>query len=488
MKLLAFDLGASSGKTYIGDFTGELLGLEVINRFNHPQICIHDELFWNSLGIYEHLKTGIEIAVQKGKNISSIGIDSFSNDFGLLDKAGRLVTQVHCYRDERINRNASKIYSMISKEKLHKLGGNQNALFGTFMQLASMCLEKQAYLLEGAGTLLFLPDLFIYFLTGKINSEYTISSVSQMMDFQQGDWSKEIIDAFAIPRRIFPEIIQPGTKVGKIIDRQGIKNGNRDIDVVAVCEHDTASAFLAAPMGEDSIIISSGTWSLVGIEASSPIINDFTYLHNIANEGGYQGHHRLLKNVMGLWIIQECQRYFKENGTEYSIESLIALAASAEQLRFMINPNDAKFFSPGNMPEKIITYCREHGQATPETPGEIIRCVFESLALHYRYVIEELEKLTNKKYSKINIVGGGSMNQILNQYTANVTKRKVIAGPNEATAIGNLLMQLIAHNEINSVEEGRQIVRTSFKLNEFEPESGALWDDQYQLYIQMIRK
>ena len=488
MNLIAFDLGASSGKTVHGAFDGKKLRVETVDRFVHSQIQVRDELFWDVFGIFEHLKDGIRRVSHSGVNVMSIGLDSFSNDFGLLDTDGRFVTQVHCYRDERTSRNSQKIYSMISKKKLHQLSGNQNALFGTLMQLASMCLEKQTYLLEGAGHLLFIPDFFNYFLTGEIVSEYTISSVSQMFNFNLGDWSDEIIDVFAIPRRILPNIVQPGTRVGGVSRSLGLANGSRDMQVVAVCEHDTASAFLAAPYGEDSIIISSGTWSLVGVELNTHLINDFTYEHNIANEGGYPGHHRLLKNVMGMWIIQECQKAFKENGTDYSIEKLIKLASDARPLKFLINPNDGLFFSPENMPQKIVSYCSEHGQGSPETPGEIVRCVFESLALHYRYVIEELEQATDKYFSQINIVGGGSQNNFLNQLTANSTRRRVIAGPCEATALGNLITQLISFGELNSVEEARRVIRDSSNLEYFEPMDLDLWNEKYEEYLHVIRK
>ena len=487
MDLLAFDLGASSGKSFLGEYHGARLTISEIDRFSHGPIDIQGELFWDVLGMFNSLRNGIRKAKTNGRIIRSIGIDSFSNDFGLLDMDGFFTNQVHCYRDERTKRNAKKIYSIISKQKLHALSGNQNALFGTFMQLASMCLENQSYLLEGAGALLFLPDLFNYFLTGEIASEYTISSVSQMFNYPMNSWSDEIIDIFAFPRKIFADIVFPGTKIGKIQSKSGLSNGNREIDVVAVCEHDTASAFLAAPYGHDAIISSSGTWSLVGTETQTPIINKYTYEHNIANEGGYTGHHRLLKNVMGLWILQECQRHLKTNGTDHSVEDLIRLAAEATPLQFLINPNDEIFFSPGNMPEKIMAYCREHGQGVPETPGEITRCIFDSLAMHYRFVIDEIEEATNRHFSTINVVGGGCQNEMLNQLTANATGRIVYAGPSEATAIGNMMVQMVSHKEIQTIEEGRQVIRNSFVIKEFEPIDQDLFSEKYREYLLMIR-
>jgi rhamnulokinase len=480
MRMLAFDLGASSGKMFIGDFSNGHLKLDVVKRFDNQAVTVRDELFWDALKIYEDLKSGIADGLRIDPSIVSLGLDSYSNDFGLLDEDGRFLNQVHCYRDDRTKRNEERIYSIMSKEAIHHYGGNQNALFGTLMQLASMKLEKQGFLLDRADKLLFLPDLFAYFLTGEICSEYTISSVSQMLDFSKMDWSTEILTAFDLPRRIFQKISQPGTRVGKV--------SGTSLDVIAVCEHDTASAFLAAPLGEDSVIVSSGTWSLVGVESTVPIINDFTFSHNIANEGGYPGgHHRLLKNVMGLWLIQECQRWYRENGNDYSIEELLIMAQNEIPFRYLIDPNDKRFFSPGEMPKKITEYCTEKKQDKPYTPGQVIRCILESLAFQYRVVIEELQTLTGRRYARINIVGGGSNNRLLNQFAANATGMQVVAGPSEATAIGNLLVQLLAHGEISSVAQGRQIIQKSFKTENFDPENLNEWDDRYKQYLQMIK-
>lgn len=480
MKMLAFDLGASSGKMFMGQFNGSTFSIEVIKRFENRPVFVRNEIFWDVLNIYNHLEDGIAAAIQQTEPVSSIGFDSFSNDFGILDKDGQFINQVHCYRDERTNRNADAIYKRMPKEEMHKRSGNQNALFGTLMQLASMRLEEQGYLLEGSGKLLFLPDLFSYFLTGEINSEYTISSVSQMMDFQTGHWSTQILGTFQIPANLMADIVAPGTRVGKV--------AQTSIEVVAVCEHDTASAFLSAPMGEDAVIISSGTWSLVGVETQTPIISDYTFQHNIANEGGFPGHHRMLKNVMGMWLIQECQRWYAENGQDYSIAALLAMADEEKAFQSMIDPNDERFFYPGDMPAKIREFCRQRHQQVPSTPGQIVRCILESLALQYRLVIEELEQLTGRTYGCVNIVGGGSHNALLNQYVANVCGKPVFAGPAEATAIGNILVQLISFGEIASIRDGRKMLKDSFEMKTFEPEDQKAWNDRFEEYLQMIEK
>lgn len=486
MNLLAFDLGASNGKVFLARFNGKLLNLELVRRFENNAVTVKDDLFWDVLYIFSELKAGIADGLRITKKINSIGLDSFSNDFGLLDRNGHFINQVHTYRDQRTKRNEQKIFEIMPKERIHKLSGNQVALFPTLMQLAAMKLEDQGYLLDGSCCLLFLPDLFTYFLTGSIGSEYTISSVSQLLDFDNANWNRDILDAFRIPSHLFAPILMPGSKVGKITDKN-LVNG-QVVDVIAVCEHDTASAFLAAPFGEDSIIISSGTWSLVGVEVPRYIINDFTFEHNIANEGGYPGHHRLLKNVMGLWLIQECRRSYAASGQDFSFVELMHLAAMQKPFKFMINPNNEQFFSPGNMPDKIVKYCLASGQGRPKNISEVIRCIVESLALQYRLVIEELEAVSNSHYEQINIVGGGSNNRLLNQCVADATGRRVVAGPEEATAVGNLLVQLMAQGEISNVNQGRQVVKHSFSLEIFEPCLKTGWDERFAIYKQMIQE
>ncbi len=484
LNMMAFDLGASSGKMFLGSFDGERLEIREIRRFDNGVIPVKTDLFWDVLEIYKQLKLSISECINTVGQVKSIGIDSFSNDFGLLDKQGHFINQVFSYRDGRTQRNAEKIYKIMSKERIHLLSGNQNALFPTLMQLASMRLEAQSYLLDGSGQLLFLPDLFNYFLTGEIGSEYTISTVSQLFDYDQRDWNQEILTAFDIPIHLFAPILAPGTVLGPINEIS--LDEAQMVNVVAVCEHDTASAFLSAPFGDQSIIISSGTWSLVGVETIHHIINDYTYKHNIANEGGFPGHHRLLKNVMGMWLIQECINDYFEDGHEYSVTSLLEMSRYEKPFRCMINPNHIRFFAPGDMLRKIKEYCAETGQPCPNTPGQITRCILESLAFQYRRVIEELESVTSSHYEKINIVGGGSHNSLLNQFVANATGRTVIAGPSEATALGNLLVQMITEKEIASVSEGRQIIRNSFPLERFEPETEEGWNHQYKSYITLV--
>lgn len=479
--MLAFDLGASSGKIFVGTYDGNLLSVENVCRFENTAIAVRDELFWDVLAIFQRLKEGIALA-QQYCPVSSIGIDSFSNDFALLDKRGFLVSQTHSYRDSRTKRNEDFIHSRISKKELHQITGNQYGLFSTFMQLAAMTNEDQDYLLKGAGTLLKLPDLFTYFLTGSKQCEYTLASVSQLMNITSGEWATEVLDRFSISSSLLPPIILPGVRVGKF-DTQ------RDpIEMVAVCEHDTASAFLASPVSSDAILISSGTWSLIGVETQTPIINDFTFQHNIANEGGFPGHHRILKNVMGHWLIQECCRWYNSKGLEYTFEELLRLASLEPTFANMIDPDDEIFFAPGDIPNRIEDYCRQRCQPLLNSPGKIIRCILESLAFKYRYVIEELETLLGCRYSKINIIGGGSKNTALNQMVANATNRPVYAGPFEATALGNIIVQLIAFGEIATISEGRELISHSFSIDYYEPENHIEWETKYQDFLNVLNK
>lgn len=482
LRMLAFDLGASSGKLFLGAFDGRSLTVDPVVRFANGPVPVRGELFWNVLDIYSHCIDGLRQVIATNPPIASMGIDSFSNDFGLLDTRGRFITQVHCYRDERVKRNEEKIHALISRQTLHALSGNQNALFGTAMHLAAMRLEDQGYLLNGAGALLFVPDLLVYFLTGQIQAEYTIASVSQMMNYETSDWSPEIIKKIGVPEHILPPVVPTGSSAGVVT---ALESGHA-LEVIAVCEHDTASAFLAAPWGDESIIISSGTWSLVGLETKAPIINEATFAHNIANEGGYPGHHRLLKNVMGQWILQQCLSSFNEAGEALSIEALMALAEAEPPSTCWIYPDDERFFAPGDMPQKIGAFCDETGQRRPASIGQIARCVVESLALQYRRVIEQLEAVAQRQFALINVVGGGSNNRLLNQCVANATGRRVLVGPSEATALGNLLVQLLARGEISTVEEGRTLLKDAIPFQIVDPEEPAAWEARYQAYSQLI--
>ena len=470
MNILAFDLGASGGKLFLAKIDGDNVSIENIHRFDNVSYSANGALFWDIINIYKEMNVGIKKAIEMTDDqIDSFAIDSFSNDFGLIDKNGQLLTQVRCYRDERTARHADKIYSKLSKEKLYELSGNQNALFNTYLQLGAMREDGHGFLLDNAYKLLFIPDLLINFLTGKTISEYTISSVSQLYDFKKDDWCQEILDSYDIPRELFGTLTKPGTLLGNTQESYNEMMGTKGFPVSVVCEHDTASAYLSSPLHTDCALVSCGTWSLIGTELDHCVITPEGYAANLANEGGYEGHHRILRNVMGSWFIQESKRYYKEHGKDYSFSELGELAEAAEPFRFLFDPDEPVFYNPGNMPKKIQKYCMEHYGEAPETVGEIIRCIYESLAMKFRWTVEQLEKVSGKELPVINMMGGGSKAEILCQFVANACGRKVVAGPDEATAIGNLAVQMITGKECNDLKDARNCIFHSFEIKQYEP-------------------
>jgi sugar (pentulose or hexulose) kinase len=486
MNVLAFDLGGSGGKVVLGVFTDSCLEIKILNKFEHSATAINGSLYWDILHIYKEMCRGIKTAIQQtNDNISSIGIDSFCNDFSIIAETGEILTQIHCYRDERTKNHMEEIYRIISPEDLYKLTGNQNALFNTLMQLGAMNCNNQSYLFHDGNKLLFVPDLLIYFLSGKKITEYTLASVSQLFDYNTNTWNEEIIKKFNIPLDLFADLVQPGTINCHTNSAFNEEYKTTGFDIVTVCEHDTASAFIASPYN-NCAIISCGTWALVGTETQTPIINDFGYQHNLANEGGYHGYHRILHNVMGTWIIQEIRAAFHTRGLDYTYTQLEDLAEAAKPFQFLIDVDDQCFYSPGNMPEKLKNYCNTHYNSSPESIGEMVRCVYESLALKYFWNINNLEKLTETEFSMINIVGGGSQSRLMCQFTANACNRFVAAGPVEATALGNILVQLLANKQISSIEEGQGIILKSFPTVEYHPQNIDLWMNQYLLFVKQF--
>lgn len=481
MNVLAFDLGGSGGKVILGTYSHHRLEIKVLNKFEHSAIAINGSLYWDILHIYRELCTGVKTAIECTKDsLTSMGIDSFCNDFAIVAPTGELLTQVHSYRDERTRNHVQAIYEIMSPEELYKINGNQNALFNTLLQLAAMECNHQSYLFEHGNKLLFIPDLLIFFLSGKKMTEYTLASVSQIFDYGTDSWNKDILEKFHIPGELFADLVKPGSINARTSLRFNEEYKTKGFHIVSVCEHDTASAFLASPYSQNCAIISCGTWALVGTETKGPIINDFGYRFNIANEGGYEGHHhRLLHNVMGTWIIQEIRAAFQSLGTNYSYTQLEELAQAAPAFKFLIDVDDVCFYSPGNMPQKLKNYCKGLYDTSPETPGEMVRCVYESLALKYFWNINNLQKLTDAEFNIINIVGGGAQSSLMCQFTANACNCVVAAGPVEATALGNILVQLLADRQINSIEEGREIIAKSFPVKEYYPQDMELWKAQY---------
>jgi sugar (pentulose or hexulose) kinase len=485
LNLLAFDLGGSGGKLMEGRFDGGRIGLSELIKFDNGPVPINRGLYWDIEGIYRFLLQGLRKAAAAGP-VYSLGIDSFSNDFGLVDKNGDLLTPVRCYRDDRTARHADYVYSRVSQRKLYELTGNQSARFNTLMQLGAIQAAGQGWLLERARRFLFLPDLLIYFLTGEALAEYTIASVSQLFNFASNDFCRELLAAFNLRRDLFGPVSMPGSAAGTICGALVQDQGLPPCKAVSVCEHDTASAYLASPLnGGNTIIISSGTWSLMGCELKTPLIGEEGFRYNIANEGGYPGHHRFLRNVMGSWIIQEIRADYRAKGTDYGFADLERAAEGADPFAHFIDVDEDLFFTPGGIPEKIRKDCGRRGKI-PEDTGALMRCVYESLAMKYRRNLDILERVTGKTFETINIVGGGSRDGFLCRCTANACGRPVVAGPQEATALGNMLVQLMAAGEIASVEDGRDIIAASFPPVRYEPQETARWETEYRRYCTLF--
>ena len=487
MKHIAFDLGGSGGKMAIGGREGDKLSFTEAYRFDNRQISLRGDLFWNILGIYENLQNGIRKATAMAGDCVSVGMDSFCNDFGIVDERGTLLTQVHCYRDARTARHQNFVYDRISKDRLHALTGNQNALFNTVMQLGALRAQGKDWLLDPAHKLLLLPDLLGYWLTGNMRAEYCNASVTQLFSPYDGDWSQEILNALGVRRGLLAPIIQPGTVLGAVTPENCAELGIPALDVVAVCSHDTASAVAALPSDRQNVaFISSGTWSLVGTEIPAPMTSQSTLLGNFAIEGGAEKGSRLLKNVMGLWLVQECRHTFALAGNPLGYAQLMQMAQAETPFRSIIDPDEPDFYLPGDMPRKIAQCCHRTGQPEPETPGQVVRCILESLALKYRWAMERLDAITGKTLDTVHILGGGGQNTLLNQFTANACARRVLVGPTEAALLGNLLMQMKAYGEIGSLAEGRQLLMNTCELGAYMPQATQAWDTQYQKMLKLF--
>lgn len=486
-KVLAFDFGASGGRAMCGTFDGERITIEELHRFSNDPVFVQDTMYWDVLRLLFEIKQGLIKAKKCGK-ISSIGIDTWGVDFGLIDKEGRLLENPVHYRDKRTVGLVEESFKELDKETFYQITGNQFMELNTVFQLYSLVKERPE-LLERADRLLLMPDLLNYFLTGEKTAEYSIASTTQLLDARKKDWSDTVLDALGIPKRIFPSITKTGTKIGTLTDAICRELGLEKTDVVAVAGHDTQSALVSVPAREkDFIFLSCGTWSLLGTELDEPIINEKSEYYNLTNEGGYEGKISFLKNIVGLWCIQESRRQWIREGREYGFGELEQMAKAAPGLRCFIDPDAPEFLPAGNIPEKIRKFCEKTGQYVPQTEGEIVRCINESLAMKYRQAVEEIEKCTGRAYETVYMVGGGIQSALLCQCTANACGRHVSAGPVEATVLGNVALQLLASGDIASLSEAREVIRRSQEIADYEPQNGADWDEAFARYKQIVGK
>jgi len=486
---MAIDLGAESGRAILGEFDGQRLQLTDVHRFLNTPVRLPDGLHWNVLRLLTEIKEGIGLAVHnQGKQLASIGLDTWGVDFGLLDRQGALLSNPYHYRDNRTDGILDIAFQRMPREQIFELTGIQFMPINSLFQLLSMEMSDSPAL-KVAGTFLTIPDLFNYWLTGERVCEFSIATTTQCYDPRQQSWSDPLLAAMGLPRDIFPPIIQPGTVVGPLLKSVAEETGAHTTPVIAPACHDTGSAVAAVPAAARNFAwISSGTWSIMGIESPEPVINPSSLKFNFTNEGGVDGTFRFCKNITGLWLVQECRRTWAAQGQEHSYAELTEMAAQAPPFVSLIDPDHAEFAKPGNMPSRIRAFCKRTGQPELESKAAIVRCVLESLALKYRLVLEHLENMVGASLVPIHIVGGGTKNRLLSQFTADATDRQVITGPVEATAIGNILMQAIALKHIKSLAEGRQVVTQSFQLEPFEPHNRSLWDEVYPRFVRLTEE
>lgn len=472
-KFIAIDIGAETGRVIVGDASK----MEIVYRFPNNLVRVKDSIFWDILGIFNEIKKGLKKAFKKyPEHIVSIGIDTWGVDYVLLDSDGDLLGNSYHYRDKRTDNIMEEVFRIIPKKEIFSETGIQFMQLNTIYQLYSFA-KKKSQILENARYFLTIPDLLNYWLTGIIKNEYSITTTTQLYNPKKKDWSTKILNELGFKREIFGEIIMPGTKIGKLLPAIAREIGaDSEVMVVAPACHDTGSAVAAVPV-EGNIkyaYISSGTWSLIGIETSKPIINEKSFKYNFTNEGSADGGFRFLKNVTGFWIIQECKKFWDENVKLYSYDELTEIALKYGPANFRIDPDDSRFLKPGfiddNMPDRIKNYCQQTGQKVPETPAEIVRGVIESLADKYTKTIKMIEDITDRPLNEMYIIGGGSRNALLCQLVANATGLPVYAGPVEATAIGNLIIQAKSMGQIKSIAEGRKIIRESFDIKKYLPE------------------
>ena len=481
LNLLAFDLGAESGRAIIGEFDGETINLKDVHRFPNLPVAVPDGLHWNVLGLWTEIKTGLRKAGQMtGNNLASLGMDTWGVDFGLLDKQGVLLGNPYHYRDARTDGMVEKAFAQVPKNEIFQQTGIQFLQLNSLYQLYSMVLSESPAL-QVARTFLTMPDLLNYWLSGRMVNEFTNATTTQCFDTSRNTWAVPLLDRLNIPSGMFGEVVPSGTILGSLLPGVSDECETSAIPVIAPACHDTGSAVAAVPAsGKNFAWISSGTWSIMGVEAPSPVVNDQSLALEMTNEGGVGFTYRLSKNIMGLWPVQECRRTWAKHGHEYSYDELTALAAQAPALRSIINVDHHDFFQPGDMPARIQAYCKATNQWIPETPGEIVRVALEGVALKYKSTLNNLEKLLGYPLDTVHIVGGGTRNKLLSQFAADAMNRTVVTGPIEATAIGNLLVQAIALGKIGSLSDARAIVRNSFEVVTYQPAADRqVWDDAF---------
>jgi rhamnulokinase len=483
VSILAYDLGASSGRAILSRLTDRKIELAEIHRFLNDPVQVGDHLHWDILRLFHEMKQGLLKAKQQGACPQSLAIDSWAVDFGLIAKNGDLLGNPYHYRDRYTDGVMDQVFSVIPKEEIFKRTGVQFLPFNTIFQLFAL-KQVGSPLLRQTNRLLMIPDLLRYFLTGEMVSEFSNATTTQLYNPIQGKWDIKLLEQLGLCDKWFGAIVQPGANVGQLRSSISVDLGVKQIPVIAVAEHDTGSAVAAVPaLHRPFAYLSCGTWSLMGTEVDQPVINHLTLELNFTNEGGVDGTYRLLKNIMGLWILQECRRKWERAGISYTFKELVQMAELAPSFTAFIDPDDPLFLHPGDMPSRIQQYCKESRQPVPGEPGTIIRCILESLALKYRYVLNLTERVSGHRFNGLHIVGGGIHNTLLCQWSANAMGIPIWAGPAEASAIGNLAVQWLAQGEFSDIWEARHVIHESFPISTYEPEQREKWENAYGRFL-----
>ena len=489
LHFVAFDLGAESGRAMVGHFDGARIALSDVHRFLTGPTVLPDGLHWDVLRFWNEIKHSLGlVAAQFGRDLAGIGLDTWGVDSALLDRDGALIGNPYHYRDSRTDGMYAEAFRRVSREEIFEATGIQFMEINTLYQLLSMVVRRSP-LLDAASTLLMIPDLFNYWLTGRKVCEFSEATTSQCYDPRAGDWAWPLLERLGIPTRIFTEVVPTGTTLGPLAAQVADEVGLGRVPVIAPACHDTGSAVAAVPAaGPGFAWISSGTWSIMGSEELRPVISAQSLAYNFTNEGGVGNTFRFSRNIMGLWLVQECRRTWARQGEERSYAELTEMAAAAPPFLAVVDPDCPEFVKPGDMPARIRAYCQATGQRVPETPGQVVRCALEGLALKYRWVLERLEEMLGHRLDPLHIVGGGTQNRLLSQFTADCIGRQVITGPVEATATGNVLVQAMAQGHLGSLAEAREVVRRSYELSTFEPRERAGWDDAYGRLLELMAR
>lgn len=472
-QVIAVDLGAESGRVMRASYSGDALTLEEAHRFPNIPVTANGVLYWDVLRIWHEIQTGIKAAGQA----ASIGVDTWGVDFAFLDRHGHLLANPIHYRDSSSDGMMAWVFERVPRRELFQRTGIQFIAVNGLWRLAYLA-KIQSPILDAASTFLTIADLFNYWLSGSKTCEFTQATTQQFYNPHTHDWDWETLKAIGVPTGMFPQIVPPGTTLGTY----------HGIPIIAPACHDTGSAVVAVPTTtKNYAYLSSGTWSLLGLELDHPVIDDAAYAANLTNEGGVNGTFRLLKNIAGMWLVQQCRATWAEQGNHYDYAQLAALAESAEPFTAFIDPDDMAFYPPGDMPSRIREYCARTGQTVPQSHAQVLRVIYDSLAMKYRQILELLVTVSGQSVDRLHVIGGGSRNALLNQMTANATGRVVVAGPTEATALGNAIVQLTALGELASISQARELLSRSAEQHTFEPQDTHIWDAHFDRFAALTR-